>query len=130
MEASSVESVCPETVKVVGYNVLTDAFFGKEPGSFRSHMLCHGERYEAVAAVLQEQDADVIGLNEVTQRFLDILLATDWVRAAHTASIIVQHNAPFGNLLLSKFGFAKLDTTTPLATGISRYPHVCQYCIL
>ena len=48
--------------------------------------LCHEARFDAVCAELCSLDADVIGLNEVTLRFLKKVLGLDWVREAYSVS--------------------------------------------
>lgn len=115
---------CRSELRVVAFNVLTDSFYYDQPKSFRPHMLCHDDRHRATLRILKAQDADVIGLNEVSPTFLSVLLAEEWVRAAYRTSIVVQHNKPFGNVLLSRIPFESVECETPLVTRIHRHPHI------
>lgn len=61
------------TLRVATFNVWFDAF---------ERELRHG----AVLTILEQEDPDVIALEEVTQPFLDSLLASAWVRANYALS--------------------------------------------
>ena len=76
-------------------------------------------------------DADVIGLNEVTCRFLERLLREDWVRESYTVSavpgdprcsFVTTIRGPFGNLLLSNIPCVSLAYVEQPGDG--RHSHV------
>lgn len=82
-------------LKILTFNVLFD-FYDTE--------LIHSEkRYPRVLKAIEESNADVIGLQEVTKTFLDLLLKEPWVRKKYLVSDVTGSTIdPYGVLCLSK----------------------------
>lgn len=85
-----------------------------------SDVLFHEIRYQAICKELQSLNAHIIGLNEVTQTFLQRLLEENWVRKDYNLSVILDHpecaslaaargHGSFGNLIMSKIPFESID---------------------
>lgn len=96
----------------------------------KPHVLHHDIRYEYICKELGSLDADLIGLNEVTPRFLERLLQKDWVRNQYTTSIAPSDpkcenlavNKHFGNVVLSRIPPVKVEYRT--CVGKEREFHV------
>jgi tyrosyl-DNA phosphodiesterase 2 len=77
-------------LKVITYNVWFSGF-------------ARAERTEALLQLLNEADADIIALQEVTPELLDQIMAAAWVRASYTVSDITGGSVdPYGVLMLSR----------------------------
>lgn len=96
----SVNNLTLSNISVVTFNVLFDIF--------GNHITYVSEREEGIYKILKGTNADIIGLQEVTPRFLAQLLELDWVQenyyiSCHTDEI--SPLTPYGQLFLSKFPF-------------------------
>jgi len=97
--------VLDRPLRLATLNVLHDNTLGE--------VLHHEVRYDAICTELATLDADVIGLNECTVRFLERVLREEWVRDRYTVSAVADDatcahvvstavDAALGNLLLSR----------------------------
>ena len=102
-------------LRLATLNVLFDT-----PGT--EAVLLHEARFEAICAELCSIDAHIIGLNEVTLRFVQKLLSQQWVRETYFVSAVpaiadpqckdlaaVRAPPSFGNLLLSRIPLVSLE---------------------
>lgn len=100
----------PDQLKVVTFNVLFDAWWGKP---YKHHIVCPGKRFAHQFQLLEKMDADVIGLNEVTSNYIDKITMQKWVQESYYIS---DYNGStinnFGNLILSKYPIAELRLAT------------------
>uniref|UniRef100_A0A7S4GJQ2 C2H2-type domain-containing protein n=1 Tax=Eutreptiella gymnastica TaxID=73025 RepID=A0A7S4GJQ2_9EUGL len=82
-------------VSVVTFNVLFDFYYQEE--------IFSAQRYSAVMDSLRDTNADVIGLQEVTPQFVEMLMTQPWVQRSYfvseVSSVVVQ---PFGQVILSR----------------------------
>ncbi|MEO1270559.1 MAG: RNA repair domain-containing protein, partial [Myxococcota bacterium] len=67
----------PGLLTVVTYNVLADHMIPELPTV---------PRWRALLSMLRHSDADIVGLQEVTTRLLEVLLREPWVRAQYAVS--------------------------------------------
>lgn len=88
-----------ERFSILTYNVLFSTFEKSKEQS--------NARIEKLIEILKYSNADIIGLQEVTQSFLIQLLREDWVKNTYYISDSIQGTTvnPYGQLLLSKFPF-------------------------
>eukprot|EP01060_Flectonema_neradi_P009396 TRINITY_DN166_c0_g1_i2.p1 TRINITY_DN166_c0_g1~~TRINITY_DN166_c0_g1_i2.p1 ORF type:complete len:393 (+),score=63.08 TRINITY_DN166_c0_g1_i2:67-1245(+) len=114
-----------KNIRIVGYNVLTDTFFKKADSMF-PHKLGHADRRKAAIDLLEKEDADIIGLNEVSPTFLKQLLESKWVQKSYLTTRVEQFDRPFGNVLLSKIPIKSVHTIR-LATKIKRQPDFVEF---
>ena len=114
-------------ISIVGYNVLTDTFFKKAESLF-PHKLCHADRRKAAIDLLEKEDADIIGLNEVSPTFLRDLMKSRWVQKDYFTTRVEQFDSPFGNVLLSRLPMKSVHTFR-LATKIRRQPDFVEFVI-
>lgn len=84
---------------IITYNVLFSTFENNKEQS--------NARVQKIIEILNNSNADIIGLQEVTQSFLIQLLREDWVKLNYYVSDSIQGTTvnPYGQLLLSKFPF-------------------------
>ncbi|MBP5978043.1 endonuclease/exonuclease/phosphatase family protein [Brasilonema sp. CT11] len=84
---------------ILTYNVLFSTFEKSKEQS--------NARVQKLIELLKYSNADIIGLQEVTQSFLIQLLREDWVKNKYYVSDSIQGTTvnPYGQLLLSKFPF-------------------------
>jgi poly(A) polymerase len=107
-------STTPKKLRIATHNVL------KVVGWLLEFVVRSNERFAKEMVVLKNLDADIIGLNEVTPPFLELLQEQDWVRdnyylsdglATKTTSVngsIVFSKSEMGNIILSKVPFKSL----------------------
>ena len=76
-EAAQAAPGAPGLVTVVTYNVLAEQLAPQLPTAVR---------WQALLETLRQADADIIGLQEVTARFLEQLLREPWVRERYAVS--------------------------------------------
>lgn len=61
------------------------------------------ERTDALFRILQDSDADIIALQEITPELLEVILETPWIRDTYSISDFIGESiAPYGVLLLSR----------------------------
>ncbi|MCP3097484.1 RNA repair domain-containing protein [Myxococcus sp. K15C18031901] len=101
--ATASVTAAPSALTVATFNVLFDLY--------DAELLATERRTPAALALLAEQDADVIALQEVTPPFLRALLAEPWVRERYHVSEGPSADTvtPYGQVLLSKWPFAALS---------------------
>ena len=112
-----------DKLTVATLNVLFDIY--------QPELLFTDERRFKLIEELQALDADIIGLQEVTQPLLQILMSVPWIRAQYFISDIALGDKlsptvhPYGQIILAKHPFKPIfheyvffiDTTT-----LSKYP--------
>jgi poly(A) polymerase len=88
-----------ERFSILTYNVLFSTYEKSKEQS--------NARIQKLIEILKYSNADIIGLQEVTQSFLIQLLREDWVKNNYYTSDSIQGTTvnPYGQLLLSKFPF-------------------------
>eukprot|EP01113_Clastostelium_recurvatum_P051122 TRINITY_DN9857_c0_g1_i1.p1 TRINITY_DN9857_c0_g1~~TRINITY_DN9857_c0_g1_i1.p1 ORF type:complete len:962 (+),score=263.64 TRINITY_DN9857_c0_g1_i1:104-2989(+) len=99
---SRAANTSPSTLKVATWNMLFDFYHPEK--------LHSPQRIQSLLDILRSTDADIIALQEVTPPFLQMILATDWIRAKYFASDCpdahtVQH---YGQLLLATKPFTTI----------------------
>lgn len=83
-------------------------------------------RKRAVLDILQREDPDVIALEEVTQPFLDALLAADWVRREYAVSRTqLDFATRYDVVMLSKLPVARFTAHT-LTSRMGRMLHTIE----
>ncbi|WP_225409143.1 poly(A) polymerase [Stigmatella hybrida] len=92
----------PEALTVATFNVLFDLY--------DAELIDTRRRIPEALSLLRSVDADLIALQEVTEPFLRMLLATPWIREHYFLSDgpVAATVKPYGQLLLSRFPFASL----------------------
>jgi poly(A) polymerase len=103
-------------LRIATLNVLMDSGDPSKPCSIIPEVLQHERRFRKSIRDLEKADADVIGLNEVTQHFLRMLADEAWIRKDYTLSTVPGEEEPeniavfrkFGNVLLSRMPVARL----------------------
>jgi poly(A) polymerase len=104
--------VVPKTIRVATHNVLKS-----EPWWVLELFLQSPKRFAHEMVILEDLDADVICLNEVTPMFLKMLLEQEWVRTDYFVSdafvpnsdyktvhdSVFSEGVPMGNVILSRF---------------------------
>lgn len=88
-----------ERFSILTYNVLFSTYEKSKEQS--------NARIQKLIEILKYSNADIIGLQEVTQSFLIQLLREDWVKNNYYTSDSIQGTTvnPYGQLLLSKLPF-------------------------
>jgi poly(A) polymerase len=88
-----------ERFSILTYNVLFSTYEKSKEQS--------DARIQKLIEILKYSNADIIGLQEVTQSFLIQLLREDWVKNNYYTSDSIQGTTvnPYGQLLLSKLPF-------------------------
>jgi poly(A) polymerase len=88
-----------ERFSILTYNVLFSTYEKSKEQS--------DARIQKLIEILKYSNADIIGLQEVTQSFLIQLLREDWVKYNYYTSDSIQGTTvnPYGQLLLSKLPF-------------------------
>lgn len=100
-------------LRVLTFNVWFDAFE-------------HAVRRDAVLAILERESPDVIALEEVTQPFLDALLATSWIREHYAVSRIeLDPTARYDVVMLSRLPVARFTAHT-LTSSMGRMLHTVE----
>jgi len=95
-ERSTLERSQCGNLKIATFNVLFDFFFKD---------LIHSDiRFPAIFETLANMNVDVIGLQEVTNNFLQNLIATEWVQKDYFLSEISMEGT-YGQVILSKYPF-------------------------
>jgi endonuclease/exonuclease/phosphatase family metal-dependent hydrolase len=105
----------PKTIRLATHNVL------KSVNALFELVINSKKRFAKQYTLLEELDADVIGLNEVTPLYLQGIMELDWVREKYYLSDVTSDNAKFsangsvyysgssmGNLILSKYPIDEL----------------------
>ena len=107
-------------IRVVSFNVLFDLYFPE--------LIHTQERMTALFGLLQQADADIIALQEVTPGFLATILSEDWVQQTYCSSSQPgsAQVEPYGQLLLSRIPIEELDllqlTSSSKTILIARMP--------
>jgi len=104
-------------LRIATLNVLMDSKNPSRPSSNIPEVLQHERRFRKSMQELEKADADVIGLNEVTQYFLGMLAEEAWIRKGYMLSTVPGEEEPentavsqkFGNVLLSRVPVASLS---------------------
>lgn len=87
------------------------------------------ERAEALFKILNESDADIIALQEVTYHFLQLILMQDWIRKDYFISDFKGDTfGSYGVLLLSRFSIKELSLHQ-LATHMERQLLLAEFVI-
>jgi mRNA deadenylase 3'-5' endonuclease subunit Ccr4 len=73
-------------LKIVTINVLYDSKDPLIPKSDRNEVLFHEQRYRKILSELEQANADVIALNEVSPYFLKMCEEREWVQKDYTLS--------------------------------------------
>jgi poly(A) polymerase len=101
------------TLRVATFNVWFDAF--------ESEL-----RQRALLSILEQEDPDVIALEEVTQPFLDALLATAWIRSHYNVSrTALDPTLRYDVVMLSRPKGARF-TAHSLTSGMGRKLHALE----
>ena len=101
------------TLRVATFNVWFDAFENEL-------------RRKAVVSILEREDPDVIALEEVTQPFLDALLATPWIRTQYAVSRIeLDPSQRYDVVMLSRLKGGRY-TAHPLTSCMGRKLHAIE----
>ena len=90
-----------EKLNVLSFNVLFNHF---DPENIYTE-----KRYPLILEFLEEQDADIIALEEVTDVFLKLLVKSSWIINNNYYITEIPGGAtcdPYGNLIISKHPFA------------------------
>jgi poly(A) polymerase len=88
--------------RVVTWNVLFD--------TYDADLLDSERRWPRLLSLLRDAGADLLALTEVTPRFLEIALATDWIRAGYACSAgDAASVTPHGPLLLSREAMSSVE---------------------
>jgi endonuclease/exonuclease/phosphatase family metal-dependent hydrolase len=103
-------------LRIATFNVLFDSKNPMNPCADNPEVLQHHRRFRKTLKELERTDADIIGLNEVTQYFLGLLAEEAWVRKGYTLSTVPGEemsgntavSKKFGNVLLSRIPLASL----------------------
>lgn len=93
----------PKALRVTTWNVMFDRYSGKPtPLGMPGIDWCSPQRYPVICRVLEQQQADVIGLQEVETPFWEALAVCPWVRANYVLSCPRSGTAinPWGVLML------------------------------
>ena len=94
-------------MRVASYNILFGSPF---PKSMVASLSTDAPRFEYIVnTVIPEERSDIFGLNEVIPEFLDILLASQFVRAGYFISHISSDLRGYGSVILSRFRFASIS---------------------
>lgn len=83
---------------VISQNVLFD--------EFESDKIHSSLRWVELIKSLESLNADIIGFQEVTTPFLDLLMRTPWIQAAyHISDVEGAHITPYGQVVIAKYPF-------------------------
>lgn len=113
-DAKKQYQVSPQTgseLKVITWNVLFDIFDQDETKDSSSY------RWKCLANALENCEADVICLQEVTPDVVHVLCTVDWIQASYGMSATLQDTSsvyPQGNLILWKLESLSLDSPEDL----------------
>lgn len=91
------EVINASSLKVLTWNILFDFH--------HAELIFTHERVPVIVKILKDSDADMIGLQEITKPFLEILLKEDWIRANYYVSDIPEGSKtlePYGQVLLTR----------------------------
>eukprot|EP00667_Euglena_gracilis_P004507 EG_transcript_4534 len=92
----------PSRISFLTLNILFDFYY--------QELIYSTERYAAILEALRSIEADVIGLQEVTPSFVEMLMQQPWVQQAYfvseVSSVSIQ---PFGQLVLSRLPLSDLQ---------------------
>jgi len=98
----SLESVTVTTLKIASFNVLSDRYESEHTQT--------AKRIPIIIEHLRQCDADIIALQEVTPRLLEILLAEDWVHSYNISESPQGETLEWhGLLLLSRLPFTLVE---------------------
>eukprot|EP01130_Rhizamoeba_saxonica_P001190 TRINITY_DN1107_c1_g2_i9.p1 TRINITY_DN1107_c1_g2~~TRINITY_DN1107_c1_g2_i9.p1 ORF type:complete len:366 (-),score=65.75 TRINITY_DN1107_c1_g2_i9:801-1898(-) len=104
----SIPSDAPDIVECDNFTVLNLNVLFEGIGSDISDIICTDIRIPAIFKFLEEQDASIITLQEVTPDFYNFLLEQSWVKDKYYISDRVGSSiTPSGNFLLSQFHISK-----------------------
>lgn len=104
--ASSVPPPAPGTsrhLKVLTWNVMFDRYSGQPtPLGMPGIDWCSPQRYPVLSRIIEEEDADVVGMQEVEHAFAKYLAAQPWCQERYIMSCSAQSSVldPWGVLLL------------------------------
>ena len=99
---NSLESVTVTRLKIASFNVLSDRY--------ESERTQTAKRIPVIIEHLRQCDADIIALQEVTPRLLEILLGEDWVHSYHISESPKGETLEWhGLLLLSRLPFILVE---------------------
>lgn len=103
-------NVNTDNLKVVTFNVLFD--------TYQPDLIFSKDRYPKLLEALQQTDADVICLQEVTNLFLSFVKKSDWIRKSYFLSDASGSTLnPYGVLILSRLPFRSLQQYQFLSKG-------------
>jgi poly(A) polymerase len=98
----AIESIALENLTIASYNILSDLY--------EVDKIHTDKRLPAILAELQQTQADIIALQEVTPTSIAAILATDWVRDYYITEPANANNVkPYGNLIMSRFPFELVE---------------------
>jgi poly(A) polymerase len=102
-EDEAAEAASSGPVRLVVLNVLADTYDAEK--------LRTAERWAALLARLEGEDADLVALTEVTRSFAQRLLATPWARARYATTALASdpHLGLFGAVLLSRWPVRRVE---------------------
>lgn len=101
------------TLRVATFNVWFDSYESER-------------RREAVLEILEREDPDVIALEEVTQPFLDALLATRWIRQHYAVSrVTLDPTVRYDVVMLSRLPVVRFQAHT-LTSEMGRKLHAVE----
>lgn len=92
-----------KNLRIITFNILC--------GLFESDKIFTEKRMPATIDILRDSQADIIGLQEVSPDFLELILSADWVRENYFVSDVNPGKTvkPFGNFILSKLPFTLVE---------------------
>jgi len=131
------EEKIPTSIRLATHNVL------KVCNWWMEWIVRSPERFAKEMQILEELNADIIGLNEVTEMFLRLLQEQEWVRNKYFLSDVMSSKSthsknksvfsntskePMGNLIMSKYPFHRVysyrystEANCPRNTTIATY---------
>jgi endonuclease/exonuclease/phosphatase family metal-dependent hydrolase len=104
---ASPSDVSAPTLKVVTWNVMFDRYSGQPtPLGMPGIDWCSPKRYPVLAKIIAEEDADVVGMQEVELAFAEYLAEQPWCRERYIMSCRPRSSVldPWGVLLLVRRG--------------------------
>lgn len=99
----AVDTTVPLTLKVLSWNVMFDRYSGQPtPLGMPGIDWCSPQRYPVLAKLIDAEDADVVGMQEVEPAFLNFLMEQPWCQERYILSCSAASSAlsPWGIMML------------------------------
>jgi endonuclease/exonuclease/phosphatase family metal-dependent hydrolase/uncharacterized protein (UPF0248 family) len=102
MCTGAIGSIELDTLTIASYNILSDLH--------EADKIQTDKRLPAILNELQQTNADIIALQEVTSTAIAAILATDWVKDYYLTEAANANNVkPYGNLIMSRLPFELVE---------------------